>query len=71
MLFRSQGPVDLQIVEDHMNLDVDNTEDVVDEAESTLNIFKKYIQSVDAKGINKDKLENKINELYHEALNVE
>jgi predicted phosphodiesterase len=66
-----ENPVDLQVVEDHLNLGLEDTDDIVNEAESTIDIFKKYIQSTEAKGINKDKLEQKVVDLYHEALTVE
>ena len=66
-----QNPVELQIVEDHLNLNLEDDKDIVNEAESTLNIFKKYIQNYELKNIPRDKLENVINELYHEALEVE
>jgi len=66
-----QNPVDVQVVEDHLNLGLEDTDEIVDEAESTIDIFKKYIQSTESKGINKQKLENKVVELYHEALTLE
>ena len=65
------NPIDIQIVEDHLNLNLEEDQDIVDEAESTIDIFKKYIHNTEAKGINKVKLEEKIIELYHEALTVE
>jgi DNA repair exonuclease SbcCD nuclease subunit len=65
-----QNPVDIQIVEDHLNLGLEEDQDIVNEAESTIDIFKKYIENTDAKGINKLKLEQKIVDLYHEALTV-
>lgn len=66
-----QNPIDIQIVEDHLNLNLEDDGDIIDEAESTIDIFKKYIQNTEAKGVNKKKLENKIVELYHEALTIE
>lgn len=66
-----ENPVDIQIVEDHLNLALDDDKDLIDEAESTLDIFKKYITSVEFKGVNKEKLENKIVDLYNEALELE
>jgi DNA repair exonuclease SbcCD nuclease subunit len=66
-----ENPVDMQIVEDHFNLDVENDEDIINEAESTLDIFKKYIQNYDLKNVPRDKLEIKINQLYEEALSLE
>lgn len=68
---QKQNPVDLQVVEDHLNLGLEDDQEIIDEAESTLQIFKNYINNVDAKGVDKIKLENKINELYHEALTLE
>ena len=66
-----QNPIDIQIVEDHLNLNLEEDSDIVDEAESTIDIFKKYIHNTEAKGIDKIKLENKIVELYQEALTIE
>ena len=67
----SENPIDLQIVEDHLNLNLENDSDIINEAESTLDIFKKYIESVESKSVSKEKLEKKIVELYNEALSVE
>lgn len=66
-----KNPIDIQIVEDHLNLNLEEEQDIIDEAESTIDIFKKYIHNTEAKGINKAKLEQKIIELYHEALTIE
>lgn len=66
-----QNPVEIQIVEDHLNLGLEDNADLVNEAESTIDIFKKHIHNLDSKGIDKTKLESKINELYHEALSLE
>ena len=66
-----KNPIDIQIVEDHLNLNLEDDQDIIDEAESTIDIFKKYIQNTEAKGIDKNKLENKIVDLYHEALTFE
>jgi DNA repair exonuclease SbcCD nuclease subunit len=67
----SENPVDIQIVEDHLNLNLEEDSDIVNEAESTIDIFKKYINGFDEKTINKVKLEKKIVEIYNEALTVE
>lgn len=66
-----ETPVDMQIVEDHLNLALEDDNDIINEAESTLDIFKKYIEGVDSKSVNREKLENKIIELYNEALSIE
>lgn len=65
------NPIEMQIVEDHLNLNMENDEDIVNEAESTLTIFKKYIQNSELKNVSKEKLEARINELYQEALSLE
>ena len=67
----SENPIDLQIVEDHLNLNLENDSDIINEAESTLDIFKKYVQTIDHKNLDKEKLEKKIVELYNEALTIE
>jgi CRISPR/Cas system CMR subunit Cmr4 (Cas7 group RAMP superfamily) len=67
----SENPIDIQIVEDHLNLDLEDDMDIINEAESTLDIFKKYIDNYDLKNVNKDKLSRKIVDLYNEALAVE
>jgi hypothetical protein len=67
----SENPIEMQIVEDHLNLALEDDADIVNEAESTLDIFKKYIDTIDVKNLNKEKLENRIVELYNEALSVE
>ena len=61
------NPLDIQIVEDHLNLSLEDDEDIVNEAENTEDIFKKYIQSMDNVNVDKNKLEKKILELYSEA----
>ena len=66
-----QNPVDIQIVEDHLNLNLEEDQEIIDEAESTIDIFKKYITGAEVRGVDKIKLENKIVELYNEALTVE
>ena len=70
-LVEKQNPVDLQVVEDHLNLGLEEDHDIIDEAESTIDIFKKYINNIDVKGVSKEKLEKKISDLYFEALTLE
>ena len=65
------GPIEMQIVEDHLNLALEEDEDIVNEAESTLSIFKRYIDQVNSPNINKVKLEQTITDLYNEALTIE
>ncbi len=65
------NPHELQIVEDHMNLLSEEDSDIVNEAESTLDIFKKYIDTFEVRNLDKGKLEFKIVELYNEAMTLE
>lgn len=65
-----ENPIDIQIVEDHLNLNMENDQDIVNEAESTLEIFKKYIDAYEMKNVNKDKLTKKIFDLYNEAISI-
>lgn len=65
----TSGVVDLQVVEDHMNLNLEDDQDIVDEAEDTLTIFRKAIDQMNVSM--KDKLFETISELYDEALTVE
>jgi hypothetical protein len=65
------GVLEMQIVEDHLNLATEVDDDIINEAESTINIFKKYIEQVNSPTLNKEKLEQTIVELYNEALAVE
>jgi DNA repair exonuclease SbcCD nuclease subunit len=65
----SSGVVDLQVVEDHMNLNLEDDQDIVDEAEGTLEIFQKAIDSMNVPF--KEKLYSTIAELHEEALTIE
>jgi DNA repair exonuclease SbcCD nuclease subunit len=65
------GVIEMQIVEDHLNLGVAEDEDIVNEAESTISIFKKYINQIDTEEKIKVKIEYTITELYNEALTLE
>lgn len=64
------GLVDLQVVEDHLNLNLEADDDIVNEAEDTVTILKKYVDSIDVQ-TDKQKLEKLIRDLYSEALSVE
>jgi len=62
--------VDIQVVEDHLNLNLEQDEHIVNEAESTIDIFKKYIEQTNI-DCDKDKLRSEIEELYKEAISIE
>ena len=65
------GPIEIQIVEDHLNLALEEDNDIINEAESTVDIFKKYIEQINSPNFDKIKLEKTIVELYNEAIAIE
>jgi len=64
------NPIHLQVVDDHLNLDLDDDADIIDEAEDTMTILDGYIEGLDLKH-NKKELKNLMHGLYNEALAVE
>lgn len=62
--------IDLQVVEDHLNLNLEDDTDIVNEAEDTLTILNKYVNQLELKA-DKSKLENLLRTLYNEALSME
>jgi DNA repair exonuclease SbcCD nuclease subunit len=65
-----EGVIDLQVVEDHLHLDLLADEDIIDEAEDTLTVCKKYISSMNL-SVDQKKLDRVITNLYTEALQIE
>lgn len=64
------GAVDIQVVDDHYNLNLEDDKDIVDEAEDTLTILNKYIDSMQIK-TDKKQLEQLMRTLYNDALSLE
>lgn len=64
------GTIDLQVVEDHLNLNLEDDSDIINEAEDTLTILNKYVSQLELKA-DKSKLENLLRSLYNEALSME
>ena len=64
------GTLEIQVVDDHFHMNLENDEDIVNEAEDTLTILNKYIDSMQ---INTDKkqLEQLMRNLYSEAISLE
>lgn len=59
-------PAHVQVVEDNFHLDMEDANDIIDEAEDTVTIIKKYIKNLN---LSEPKLvEDLFHELYHEAL---
>jgi len=66
----NENPIDMQIVEDHLHLDHLQDQDIINETESTIKIFEKYIDLYEVKNLDKNKLMKKITEIYNEAIGV-
>jgi len=60
----------LQIIEDFLNLDIENGENIADQAKSTIDILHDYVESIETK-MDKKKLNGLFHTLYQEALNTE
>jgi len=65
------GVLSMQVVDDHLNLGTIEDENIVNEAESTIDIFKKYLDMINSPNLDKNKLEKTIVDLYQEALTIE
>jgi uncharacterized protein (UPF0335 family) len=63
------NPHHVQIVEDHLNLDIESDDDIINEAEDTMTILSKYINSLDL-STDKALVQDAILDLYREALSV-
>ena len=67
----SVGPADLNIVEDFTDFSEGIDEDILDQAEDTISLLNKYVDSIKEESINNDKLKNILRELYVEAINIQ
>ena len=65
------NPADITIVEDFTDLNEGLEDEMVDQAEDTLTILGKYIDTVSEENIDNIRLKNLMKELYVEALNTE
>jgi DNA repair exonuclease SbcCD nuclease subunit len=61
--------IGIQVVDDNLNLNLEDDEDIMSEAEDTLTILKKFVDNVDLK-VEKRDVERFLSELYSEACNV-
>ena len=64
------GPADLQVVDDHLNMDLEDNDDILESAEDTLTLLSKFCEQIDTKA-DKKKLDLLLRELYSEAINLE
>jgi DNA repair exonuclease SbcCD nuclease subunit len=63
------GATDIKVVEDHMNLDMIDEDDLIDEAQDTHTILNQYVDSIETQ-VSKDKIKKMITDLYQEAMNL-
>ena len=63
------NPVNVKIVDDHMNMDVIDESELVDEAQDTLTILKTYIDNLEV-SVDKVQVESYVTDLYKEATNL-
>lgn len=62
-------PAHLQVVEDNFNLDLEDADDIIDEAEDTITIIKKYINNLNL--TESKPVEELFHRLYHDALSMD
>lgn len=63
------GVLDLQIIEEQLSMDIENSEDLINEAESTIDILNVYVDHLELKQ-DKSILKKVLFDLYHEALSL-
>jgi len=61
----------LQVVEDHLNLNLEEDSDIINEAEDTMTILRKYLTSMSANTDIKDRVEKIVTDLYTKAQTIE
>jgi hypothetical protein len=62
-------PINLQVVEDHLHLDIDDDEDIINEAEDTPTILESYVDALDI-NTDKEKVKTILKDLYDRALSI-
>lgn len=65
----TSGAADIKVVDDHMNMDIIDEEELIDEAQDTMTILRGYIEQLEIKA-DKKKVENFVSQLYQEAVNL-
>jgi len=66
---QAAAPCDIKVVEDHMNLDVIDETELVDEAQDTLTILKQYVDNLEITA-DKQKVQSVLDDLYEEAISL-
>lgn len=63
-------PIHVQVVEDHLNLDLEDADSLIEEAEDTLTILNNYVASMNTI-TDKEGVSSLIHDLYQEALRID
>lgn len=63
------SPHNVQVVDDHLNLQLESDDSIIDEAEDTLTILHKYIENLEIEA-DKVQLEKLLRSLYEESLSL-
>jgi len=66
---QSAGAADIKVVEDHLNFDIIDEGELVDEAQDTLSLLRVYVDSLEVK-TNKDRINEFLRDLYQEAVSL-
>ena len=66
---QSAGCADIKVVEDHLNFDIIDEGELVDEAQDTLSLLKSYVEGLEVK-TNKERVNLFLRELYQEAVSL-
>jgi hypothetical protein len=66
---QSAGAADIKVVEDHLNFDIIDEGELVDEAQDTLSLLRVYVDSLEVKA-NKDRINEFLRDLYQEAVSL-
>lgn len=66
---QQSGASDIKVVEDHMNMDVVDESELVDEAQDTMTILRNYIDQLETKA-DKQQVEFYVQQLYQEAISL-
>ena len=62
-------PIHVQVVEDHLNLDLEDDQDLIQEAEDTLTILNNYVEQLESV-TDKNSVNRVVRELYSEAMSL-
>ena len=60
---------DIQVVDDHLHLDLEDDDDIVNEAEDTITILKKYVEGLNL-STDSQRLESLLQTLYNDSLRL-